>query len=156
FCMLTEPDPAAAITKLNTLMHLAGLTDRFVTLAAAVLAPARHELTIVNAGHPSPLVYRHGPGTLEEAAPTDSSGLPVGVLEGYQYISCQVQLQPGDSLLIFSDGVTEAMDLQDNQLETEGIIAAVQGGSYSTRALGERIIKAVKQHAAGRSQNDDI
>ncbi|MBV9124742.1 MAG: SpoIIE family protein phosphatase, partial [Planctomycetes bacterium] len=156
FCMLTESNLAVAISRLNDLMLQGGMAERFVTLAAAVLDPAKHELTLVNAGHPSPLIYRHATTTLEEATPNDSAGLPIGVMDGFQYESCQVQLHPGDSLLIFTDGVTEAMDVQERQLEIKGIHAALQGGHFAARALGDRVLQAVKRHAAGRSQHDDI
>ena len=65
-------------------------------------------------------------------------------------------MEPGDSILAFTDGVTEATDIQDRQLQTEGFFAAVQGGICSTRELGEQVVKVVKQFAAGRSQFDDI
>ena len=82
--------------------------------------------------------------------------MPLGVLDGFEYASCQVGLEPGDSILAFTDGVTEATDVQDRQLQTEGLYAAVEGGAYSTRELGEQVVKVVKQFAAGRSQFDDI
>jgi serine phosphatase RsbU (regulator of sigma subunit)/pSer/pThr/pTyr-binding forkhead associated (FHA) protein len=156
YCMLSEPEPAAGITKLNTLLQQAGIADRFVTLVAAVLDCTNHTVTLVNAGHPSPLLYRRATATLEEATPKDVVGLPIGVVDGFEYSSCQVQLQPGDGLLIFSDGVTDAMDVNSVQFHVKGIYAAVQGGAFSPRALGERIVKAVKLHAAGRPQHDDI
>ena len=56
FCLLTEPDPAKAITQLNDQMIRGGLRDRFVTLAVLVLDPVAHQLTVVNAGHMSPEV----------------------------------------------------------------------------------------------------
>jgi serine phosphatase RsbU (regulator of sigma subunit) len=156
FCMLTEPEPASGITKLNSLVQQAGMADRFVTLVAAVLDYAKHSVTLVNAGHPSPLLYRRAAKSLEEATPKDIVGLPIGVVDGFEYLSCQVQLQPGDSLLIFSDGVTDAMDTNGVQFQIKGIYAAVQGGDFSPRALGDRIVKAVKVHAAGQNQHDDI
>ncbi|MCI0464951.1 MAG: SpoIIE family protein phosphatase, partial [Gemmataceae bacterium] len=61
-CMLTEADPAVAITKLNAVLHEAGQTDRFVTLVAVVLDAREHTATLVNAGHPSPLIYRQATG----------------------------------------------------------------------------------------------
>ena len=84
------------------------------------------------------------------------AGLPLGVLDGSEYGSCQISLEPGDSILAFTDGVTEATDVRDLQLQTKGLYAAVQGEAYSTRALGERVVKVVKQFATGRSQHDDI
>ena len=156
FCMLTEPDPAAAVTKLNSLMTQSGIADRFVTLVAAVLDHENHTVTLVNAGHPSPLLYHRATRTVDEAISNEVAGLPIGVLDGFEYASCQVSLEPGDCILAFTDGVTEAMDVNDVQLQTKGVYAAVQGEAYSPRALGERVVKTVKQFAAGRSQNDDI
>lgn len=156
FCMLTEPDPATALTKLNDLMIHSGIADRFVTLVAAVLDPASHSVTLVSAGHPSPLIYHRATRTVDEAVTREVTGLPLGVLDGFQYEACRVELEPGDSILAFTDGVTEATDVRDVQLQTRGLYAAVQGSAYTTRELGERVVEVVKQFAAGRSQQDDI
>ena len=154
--MLTEPDLATAVTRLNALMIQSGIADRFVTLVAAVLDPGSHTVTLVNAGHPSPLIYRRATRAVEEATSNELAGLPVGVLDGIAYSSCQVSLGPGDCILAFTDGVTEAMDVNNVPLQTKGVYAVVQGEAYTPGALGERVVKAVKQFAAGRSQHDDI
>lgn len=156
FCMLTEPDPAAAITKLNSLMSQSRIADRFVTLVAAILDPGSHTVTLVNAGHPSPLIYHHATRTVGETIGNDAAGLPLGVLDGFEYASCQITLEAGDSILVFTDGVPEAMDVQGRQLQTKGLYAALQGEDYSPRALGEKVVQVVMQFAAGRSQFDDI
>ncbi|MEX2559451.1 MAG: PP2C family protein-serine/threonine phosphatase, partial [Pirellulales bacterium] len=156
FCMLTEPDPAAAVTRLNSLMKHSGIAEGFVTLVVAILDPASHTVTLVNAGHPSPLIYRRATGIMEEATSPDVAGFPIGVLDGFEYASCQVSLEPGDCMLAFTDGVTEAMDVNDVQFQTKGVYAAVQGEAYSPGALGERVVEVVKQFAAGRRQHDDI
>jgi phosphoserine phosphatase RsbU/P len=156
FCMLTEADPAVAFARLNSLMNASGIADRFVTLVAAILDPGSNTVTLVNAGHPSPLLYHRATRTVEEAISNEAAGLPLGVLDGFEYASYQVSLEPGDSILAFTDGVTEAMDVQDYQLRTRGVYAAVEGMDYSPRALGEQVIKVVKQFSAGRSQHDDI
>jgi serine phosphatase RsbU (regulator of sigma subunit) len=156
FCMLTEPDPAAAVTRLNSLMSQSGIADRFVTLVAAVLDPGSHTVTLVNAGHPPPLIYHRATRTVGEAISNELAGLPLGVQDGFKYVSCRVRLEPGDSILAFTDGVPEAMDVQGLQLETRGVVAAVQGEAYYPRALAEQVVKVVKQFATGRSQHDDI
>jgi sigma-B regulation protein RsbU (phosphoserine phosphatase) len=91
-----------------------------------------------------------------EATSLEVAGLPLGVLDGFAYASCQVGLEPGDCILAFTDGVTEAMDVNNVQLQTKGVYAAVQGETYSPRALGGRVVQVVKEFAAGRSQHDDI
>jgi len=156
FCILTEPEPAVAITKLNVLISQSGIADRFVTLVLAILDPTNHTVTLVNAGHPSPLLYHRATRTVGEATNNDAAGLPLGVLDGFEYTACQVRLEPGDSILAFTDGVTEAMDVNNVELKLKGLYAAVQGEAYSPRALGDRVVKVVKQFAAGRSQHDDI
>jgi serine phosphatase RsbU (regulator of sigma subunit) len=130
--------------------------DRFVTLAAALLDPATHTVTFVNAGHPTPMIYRKLAGKFEDAMSKDAIGLPLGVAEGYPYDSVAVKLEPGDCVLLFSDGVTDSMDKQNNQLQLRAVHAAVQDGPLPPQPLGEKIVKLVKQHAAGRSQHDDI
>jgi serine phosphatase RsbU (regulator of sigma subunit) len=156
FCMLTERDPATAVTRLNSLMNQSGIVDRFVTLVAAVLDPLNHTVTLVNAGHPPPLIYRRASRTAEEAIGNELAGLPLGVLDNSEYASCQVSLEPGDSILIFSDGVTEAVNVQGLQLQTQGVYAAVQGKAFCPRSLGEHVVEVVKQFATGCSQSDDI
>jgi sigma-B regulation protein RsbU (phosphoserine phosphatase) len=154
--MLSEPDPAKAITNLNALLIRSGMADRFVTLVAVVLDPASHTATLVNAGHPSPLIYRRAARDVGEAIGLDVAGLPLGVLEGYEYRSCRIDLDPGDSILAYTDGVTEAMDIHGSQLGTRGIYAAVRGGDYSPKGLGELVVGVVERFAAGRPQQDDI
>ncbi len=162
FCMLTEPDPAAAVTRLNDLLLRAGMMDRFVTLAACVLDPTCHTVTFTNAGHLTPLIYRAAFGKLEDGSGAEQAGLPLGILEGTRYGSHQVELKPGDSVLLFTDGITDAMNVQNQAFQTKGIHQVIGTGRSLSAAppappeLGDRVVKAVKQHAAGRSQHDDI
>ncbi len=156
FCALTETDSGALAGRLNDLLHHSGPADRFVTFIAATLNPADHTVTLVNAGHPAPMLYRHATGTLEPAMSTSQVGLPLGVVADHAYPSCQVKLAPGDCILAFTDGVTEALDLENRQLHLEGVHRALSQGPFTPRGLGERLVQAVRQHAAGRSQHDDI
>src|SRR5207244_653810 len=76
FCMLTEPDPAQAIFKLNELMQEAGMLDRFVTLSAGLLDREKHKVTFVSAGHMPPVLLRRASGKFEEAVSRDIAGFP--------------------------------------------------------------------------------
>jgi phosphoserine phosphatase RsbU/P len=156
FCMLNEIDPAAAFTRLNSLMNQLGSAGHFVTLVAAVLDPASHAVTLVNAGHLPPLICRRATRTVGEAIGNEATGFPLGVVDGFEYVSCEVSLEPGDTILAFTDGVTEAMNLQNLQLQAAGVYAAMREGTYSPRPLVEQVVKAVKQFATGRNQTDDI
>jgi serine phosphatase RsbU (regulator of sigma subunit) len=153
-----EPDAGRAVGKLNDLLYeFTSEADRFVTLAVAVLDPARHTATLVNAGHLSPRVYRQATGLFHEAVPREKAGVPLGILQGYAFESCQVPLHPGDTLLMFTDGVTDAVSVQNTTFGPKGMEEALQGGEpVSAQAAVERLTKAVKQYSAGRAPHDDI
>jgi serine phosphatase RsbU (regulator of sigma subunit)/pSer/pThr/pTyr-binding forkhead associated (FHA) protein len=157
FCLLTERTAHEAISKLNDLLvpHTSQM-DRFVTLSAAVLDASTHTVTFVNAGHPPPLLYRKATGKVEDATPNTTVGLPLGVVDGFPYESSQVELAPGDFLLAFTDGVTDAKDAKENSFDMKGIYNVYRDGPYSPKAVGERLLKAVKQFSAGCPQYDDI
>jgi serine phosphatase RsbU (regulator of sigma subunit)/pSer/pThr/pTyr-binding forkhead associated (FHA) protein len=166
YCMLMSPDdPAKAVTCLNdVLVQLlqGGKMDRFVTLAAAILDPARHTVTVLNAGHMPPLVFHKSSVSLDDAISNDQSGPPLGAVEGMSYDACQFEFQPGDSLLLYTDGVTDAMNSLSEQFTLQGIHRAILGNSpaeavsYRPDHIGRAVIEAVRRHASGRAQNDDI
>jgi serine phosphatase RsbU (regulator of sigma subunit) len=155
-CLRTEGDLGAAIRALNRRMQPLSMTERFVTLAALVLDPVRHTVQLVNAGHPLPLLYRPAAGVVEEAGRRADQGLPLGVLDDYAYEAHPMALAPGDRLIVFSDGVTDALNAQGQWFGAPNLRAAVQRADVGPAALGERIVQAVKEHTAGCSQYDDI
>ncbi len=155
-CILSESDPATAFTRLNALMNNTGIPCWFVTLVAAILDPVGHTVTFVNAGHASPLLYRRTSRTVCEASTPEMGGVPLCVMEDFAYPSCQIRLEPGDSVLLFTDGVTDAMNIDDLRLETERVYAVLAGGDYSTHALVDRVVDLVRQFTLGRQPNDDI
>src|SRR5262249_18038817 len=119
--------------------------------------PARHTVALVNAGHLSPLLCRRARRTFEEAVPKEVAGVPLGIMEGYSYGSCSVVLEPGDNLLLYTDGVTDQLDVRNNPFSQQGIQTALAGlAAPSPRSLVERLAKAVQQHAAGRDPHDDV
>lgn len=113
-------------------------------------------LPLVNAGHPSPLLRRRATGALEEAIPGDVIGPAIGVLDDFPFEAHQVALEPGDDLILFSDGVTDAMDVHEDPLGTDRLRTAFQAGGATPDKRGEGVLQAVKKHAAGHSQHDDI
>jgi len=156
FCMLTESSPPDAIFKLNELMQEAGLLDRFVTLSAGLLDTTSHKVTFVSAGHMPPVIIRKATGKMEDAMGREAGGLPLGVADGIPYDACSVSLDPGDVIVLYTDGVTEAKNKQDVEFQMEGIFKAIQSGPLTPAAIGQRLITAVRQHSQGCKQHDDI
>ncbi|MBX9583534.1 MAG: SpoIIE family protein phosphatase [Gemmataceae bacterium] len=157
---LTRPDdPGPAVGLLNDQMIRGGLADRFVTLAGVVLDPAGHVARVANAGHPIPRLCRAGRPPADAVA-DQASGLPLGVMAGYEYESRDVALEPGDTLVLFTDGVTDAMDPGGRMFGADAadrVLAEADAPEAARpRKLGERLVQAVRRHAAGRPQNDDI
>jgi sigma-B regulation protein RsbU (phosphoserine phosphatase) len=131
--------------------------DRFITLAAALLDASNDTVTLVSAGHPPPLVYRQTSGQVEVASAEEAIGLPLGVMPSFSYRSHQLQLEPGDSVLLFSDGITDAVDKQNQPIHQKAIQTAIQDRETTPRQLGERVIKTIRQQAAAaRRPHDDM
>ncbi len=161
FCMLTQPTPADAVNLLNEQLICGGIGDRFVTLAAVIINPLTNAVTIVNAGHLNPIKYHAETKSFEEVITNDQSGLPLGLVSGFEYQAIELTLEIGETLLIFTDGVTDAMSPTDVMFELEGVKKICvdshpQGPANRPRVIGERLINALRKHAAGRPQNDDI
>jgi serine phosphatase RsbU (regulator of sigma subunit)/pSer/pThr/pTyr-binding forkhead associated (FHA) protein len=157
FSLLTEPDPAKAVAKLNDLLYeFTCQADRFVTFVAALIDPVSHVATVVSAGHPSPLLHRRG-GALEEPITKKQTGMLLGIESGAAFEAVSIPLGPGDSLILYTDGIPDAQDVRNVPFGLKGMQAALAGaGAATPRQLTERLVKAVQAHAAGRNPHDDI
>jgi sigma-B regulation protein RsbU (phosphoserine phosphatase) len=158
FCLLTERQPVGAIRKLNNQLYpVTSPMDRFVTFVAAILEPATHTVTLINAGHPTPFLYRRAEGEFTKAMHIDLAGQSLGHQFGIEYDCMQLTLEPGDSLLMFSDGVTDAQSAEGKPFRNKGVLGILdKKTTESPRTLGERLVKAMQRHASGVAQYDDI
>jgi len=112
-------------------------------------------VTVVNAGHLSPLLYRKS-GAVESPIGKKETGVPLGIDDGVSFTACQIPLEPGDSLILYTDGIPDALDVRGAQFGPKGIHAALgNAGGATPKQLAERMVKAVQTHAAGRSPHDD-
>jgi serine phosphatase RsbU (regulator of sigma subunit) len=154
-CLESEPDLPAAVSRLNDLVCRTGVSGRFVTLAAVILDTAAHTVTVVNAGHPPPLV-RRADGTVEDAITQDASGPPLGFSAGLRYESHHLTLRAGESVVLFSDGVTDAVDSDDALFGSDRVRAVVAGNGPCPTAIGRAVSTTLARHVAGGPQTDDI
>jgi sigma-B regulation protein RsbU (phosphoserine phosphatase) len=157
-----HPEIAQAVGRLNEQLLQAGMMDRFVTLSASLLDPKNHKVAIASAGHESPLIYRRATHSIDEGIPHSMSGFPLGMIEGTEYEANTIELSPGDSVVVFTDGITDALNLQNASFGMEQVHAAVLGEEklpdeqYTPQAIGKRVIAAMQKFTAGQFQNDDI
>jgi serine phosphatase RsbU (regulator of sigma subunit)/pSer/pThr/pTyr-binding forkhead associated (FHA) protein len=152
--LLIKPTPADAMTSLNTIVCSSGLGHRFITLAMVVLDPAAHQLTVVNAGHLPPLLKAKRAAI--KSLGTEVSGLPLGIQPGTQYRQVQVPIAAGESIVLATDGVTEAMNASNEIYSTARLTAFIKTAPSKAGPLGEAIVADVESYCAGIPQRDDI
>lgn len=154
YFLASERTPAAAVCKLNQSFARRGWEDRFVTLVLGLIDCQTQKLTIVNAGHMAPyLLDAHGKvSTLGEA----ESGVPLGVDSDYVYEEFTCNLAPGDSLTLFTDGISEAMNDAGDLYGLERIQTQLLKGNTSVGQLGKRILDDVKLFVGQHPQSDDM
>jgi serine phosphatase RsbU (regulator of sigma subunit)/pSer/pThr/pTyr-binding forkhead associated (FHA) protein len=158
FSMLAESEPSRVMARLNDMLYeFTSQMDRFVTVAAVVIDPAMHTATMVTGGHPSPLLWRPASGELVPAMDIDVGGPPLGMMPELEFDSCQITLQRGESLILYTDGVDESMNVKGQKFDMAGIEKVIkEAGDVGPRELVDRLVTAVKQHAAGRDPHDDV
>lgn len=146
--------PEECVTWSNRLLHQCTDPEKFATLFYGILDPQAHELRYCNAGHERPLLLRAGARDPESLG---EGGIVLGVLDEFPYRSGAARLDPGDLLVIYSDGVTDAVNGADQLFETAGLIAAMRAARDRPAAdLIVALVDAVQTHAAGTPQADDI
>lgn len=127
--------------------------NRFVTLFYAELDPATGALSFLNAGHNPPLIV-HAAGTVEQLA---SGGIPLGIASDADFREGRTQLAPGDVLVIYSDGVSEAQNPQGEEFGTVRLNEVVaRNVDSSASGIRDRIEAALSKFAQGMPAADDI
>jgi phosphoserine phosphatase RsbU/P len=147
-------DVGEAICIINDHMCANAVEGRFVTYVLTVLDPKTHEMHMGIAGHMSPLI-RKPDGTLEEVGEA-VIGLPIGVVEGFPYDTIKRKLEPGELVVIYTDGVSEAMNPDGGLYGEDTVRNFVRQAKPRADELGKALLADVRRHANGRAQNDDI
>lgn len=155
-CLRTEHDFAKAVCHLNALAQPLG---KFITLGILQLDPVTHTVTMVIAGHPPILVLHRTTGMVDVIDPQPAHGPMLGAWDEYAYQAHQFALDPGDTVILYSDGIDVAMGARDEPVRpfgTQGLRTAIEGLRAAPPELGEHILRAWDKHAAGCRQHDDI
>jgi sigma-B regulation protein RsbU (phosphoserine phosphatase) len=159
FWLLTEPDVAEAVSKINTVLYptLEKLC-KFVTFEIVVIDPVSHKMVVVNAGHMMPLLLPGDGAEIRDVVSDEITGLPLGVTDDVPFESREFEINPGDTLLLYSDGVSEAMSVKGDQFGMPAIKKVLSDNLGSTPAeIVQKMVEALDKHAAGREYpHDDI
>jgi phosphoserine phosphatase RsbU/P len=127
--------------------------NMFATVFTAILCPATGQLAFINAGHDAPLLWRHAGQSLQSLHP---DGLAVGMMAAQVYPVRHICMQPGDTLLAFTDGLTEALSPDDAVFGEDRLIAALAAVPGNPQSLIDRIGAALAQHMGPRPAHDDV
>jgi sigma-B regulation protein RsbU (phosphoserine phosphatase) len=145
-------DPARIMEHLNCFLCEHSEVERYATMFFGVL-DSSGRLEFINAGHPPPLILRQG----EVVEPFQETSFPVGLIPAAEYAVSVVTLQPGDTVVLFSDGVTEAMDPEEEMFGRAGLLAALEGQQETPLdQLQRTVLDSVDAFTRGASQADDI
>jgi sigma-B regulation protein RsbU (phosphoserine phosphatase) len=153
YSLLSRPTPAQALEHLNAFFCEGRWEDRFITVLLMVLDLANFEITCVNAGHLPP-VLKEARAKVADVGES-SSGLPIGI-HPTSYSEFHMTLAPGDCLIAYTDGITEAMNERDECYGHDRVCTQLDTSSGDAAALGRQLLVDVRRFTGNRAQSDDM
>lgn len=150
-----EEAPARLLAGMNRLMTPLMPPGKFITSAVAAYDPITGSLSFARAGHPPALVFRRASGTVEELR---GDGFAIGFLEDSDYTPVETTLHVGDLVVLYTDGLTEALNRDRELFGPEGLGEALKGlpeGASATDAL-RGILERFERFLDGRAVKDDV
>jgi phosphoserine phosphatase RsbU/P len=148
--MRGERDLAALMENVNTLGYESSAVNKYATFFYGQYSPASRLLRYVNAGHEPPIVFRGS-----ELIRLETGGTVVGLLPGARYEQGAIEIAPGDMLVAFTDGISEAMNPADEEWGVENLIACVQErDGIVCGDLIQQVMASADSFAAGAKQHD--
>jgi len=147
------PSLADLGTTLNDIFYRDGLRSRFASLVYLEVTPGTSTVRLLNAGHPPPLIVR-ADGTVEEAP---RGGPALGLMPGVGYTEQRLDLAPGNLLVVYSDGVTEARNAYGWFFEEDRLRALLpEVAGRSAERAGRRVLSAVEAFTGDARPHDDL
>ena len=149
-------DLAALVQNVNRLVYDATAENRYATFFYAQYDPESRQLSYVNAGHNPPMLFRKR-GSAWQIERLETGGTVVGLLPQFPYRQAGVALEARDLLVIFTDGISEAMNPSDEEWGEARMMEAIErSASLSAAELIEKLMQAADAFASGAKQHDDM
>ena len=147
-----ETDLALLMSNVNSLIYEASTSSRYATLFYAELDPATRRLDYVNAGHNPPLLVRG-----DTSIHLETGGTVVGLLPRFPYQQGTISLQPGDVLVAFTDGISEAMNSADEEWGEEELLKAIRAcQQLPAQEMIPALLRNADAFVNGAPQHDDM
>ncbi len=142
------------VKKLNGVVYRNTEPERYITFFIGVLNLAEGRFTYVNAGHNFPFVFSPLKKTI---GPLKAGGLPLGMFDFAEFQEETIQLSPAEGMVLYTDGVTEAMDRTFSEYGEDRLRKQIlEAASGSVNFLKERILTDIEKFVAGEPQSDDL
>lgn len=155
YAMEHPTQPELVLSTVNHRVLAETQTDQFVTVFYGILDPAAGTLTYCNAGHPPP--YLFGPRHGAAARPLNRTGMPLGAIETATWEQATVQIDPGDVLVLYSDGITDAENSQRVSFGHARLKATVRASlGRSAQEIQNALLTEIEQFASEALQVDDV
>ena len=153
-----NPSPADVLQKVNRQLYPDIKEDMFISMAYLILDHARNGITLARAGHDAPLLYKRASQTV---TPIKPRGMVVGIDSGNVFDRITgdfpVSLERDDCLLLYTDGVTEALDAEGNEFGIERTMQSVRASAgHGAQAIVAKLIDDLRNFVGAHPQNDDI
>ncbi len=148
-----KPTPHEALDRANDVILADARSEMFVTVFFGVLDPPTGHFTYGNAGHNPPLLYR---ASTRQVATVKGHGLALGVLPNISRQDYALDLEQGDLLLLYTDGVTEAVNAQEQEFGADRLASIIAAcGHLAAAQVIDEIVKAVTAHVGNEPPFDD-
>ncbi len=151
-------NPASILSAMNNTICEGNDTNMFVTMFVGVLDLKTHELTYSNAGHNPPVIMSETAG-VSFVNVGECSGVPIGLFADFVYRNSQVSLAVEDKIVLYTDGLTEAENVNYDLYGDDRLLATLSKPEYASlnvRDLLESVLAEVEGHVAGAPQSDDL
>ena len=146
-----HPSPAAMLKVLNDSLHERRVDSQYVTMVYAVWNDADRTLQIANAGAVQPLICRAG-----DVEPVHAEGFPLGLFKDATYEEFTLSMQPGDAIVFFSDGITDALNEKEELFGEERLMTVVRKRLQQTaHEIAEAIFEELSRFQGGTERFDD-
>lgn len=151
---LAEKEPARVLGMANKKILEHVQHEIFVTGIYMIWDTTTHQIELANAGHLPPFIRRRSQGVLQRV--DGGSGTAIGIFADAIYESTRLSLEPGDTIVLCTDGVLEASNAAEEQFGFERLEAALAGGSSRAQELATSLMRAVRSHVGDAPQSDDL
>ena len=150
----SSTSPGELLGKVNNELYDQNDSGMFVTVFYGILNFKTGELRYSNGGHNPPYLYDSKNASTEEL---ETGGVALGVLKDYEYFNKTVPMSLGDNIFLFTDGVNEACDMDNNEFSNERLVSILQKASWnSTKEMTLLALSNVESFVGNASQSDDI